>query len=281
VRLNLGNASNPVDIEKLPSSEHCCGSLKRQFRHFLNSDLDGTRSTASATVGGNAIPIQINSKIAAKFATGLNATSNELGMVFEETLLIYAQEAAGAPIGLPHFIFNQPTESHEIDFAIYDTQGHGKSAAWEKHIGKQSLCVFEVTCGHLTETLDMPGESRAVVLGGNDHPHKKLVNFLALRSLGFAELRFHYLSILPMPREGISDATKRALANTDRFTYWCLGTDVPGIEQTVLHSLEGVVDLAQLRDWHRRIVAHVRTCERVCEHLTEAGAAAARSALMR
>jgi len=232
----------------------------RERKRGIWLDLDGARSTASATVGGNAIPIQIDSKFASQFATGLNATSNELGMVFEETLLVYAQEAAGASIGLSHFVFNQPTESHEIDFAIYDTQGHGKSAAWEEHIGDQSLCAFEMTCGHLADASNKPDESKTVVLGGNDHPQKKLVNFLSLRSLGFAALRFHYLSILPMPKEGISEATRRALAHTDGFAYWCLGTEVSAIEETVLNSLGDVFDVAQLRGWHRRVVAYVQAC---------------------
>lgn len=267
VRLNLGNAGNSSDISRLPSSAHCCGSKKARFWEFLNVDLDRSGVTASSTVGGYAIPIGISAQLATQFATGLVSTSNELGMVFEETLLLYAQEAAGSAIGIPHFIFNQPTESHEIDFALYETAGHKQRTNWEKTIVDQSLCAFEVTCGHLPDVstgMEEPtidgARPRAQAYGGSDHPHKKLVNFLSLRSLKFANLRFHYLGILPLPDEGLSHATKRALRHTDGFSYWCLADEVADINTQVLNLEDKPLSVATLRDWHRRLV------ERVCQN---------------
>lgn len=124
------------------------------------------------------------------------------------------------------------------------------------------LCAWEVTCGHLAEDLDVANEERRGSQSGpgSDHPHKKLVNFLALKSLGFANLRFHYLSILPAQK--ISAATSQALENTEGFAYWCLGSSVPDIEQHILLSLETGLDPMKLRGWHRQLVDHVEQSAR-------------------
>ncbi|HEX4422473.1 MAG TPA: hypothetical protein VH165_31380, partial [Kofleriaceae bacterium] len=193
-----------------------------------------------------------------KFATGLEATSNDLGAMFEETLLVYALLAAGLPIGIPHFCFSQPITTNEIDFAIYDTHGHGPGEAWQATIADQSLCAWEVTCGHLAEPgrHDEPDDKgrEPQHLPGADHPQKKLVNFLALKTFGFYQLHFHYLSVLPP--QNVSQATARALENTAGFSYWCLGSEVPDLEARVLTSESGI-DVALLRSWHQKIVGRV------------------------
>lgn len=248
VRSNLAHRVDRVTVLP-PASRDCCGSAKALLWGFMRGDRDA----ASAAVGGQAIPIALDSTLATAFATGLEATSTDLGAVFEETLLVYALFAAGATMGIPHFSFTQPVESHEIDFAIYDTRGHRHSDDWESVIGAQSLAVWEVTCGHMAEEPEL-GDTRS--RPGADHPRNKLVNFLALSTLGFAELRFHYLSVL-QPTDGISPATVRALERTPGFDYWCLQSEVPNLSQEVIESLDAGVNAASLRDWHHRIVQRV------------------------
>lgn len=263
VRLNLGHSDVAALSTLPPSSRDCCGSIKQKFWDFLDGDLQTTRITTGAAIGGQALPIALSSDVAAKFATGLESTSTDLGVVFEETLLVYALIAADAVMGLAHFQFKQPFETHEIDFAIYDTKGHRAGDDWKKKVIEQNLCAWEVTCGHLAEDPDVLNEERrgSQFGPGSDHPHKKLVNFLALKSVGFANLHFHYLSILPAQK--ISAATSQALENTEGFTYWCLGSVVPDdLEEHILLSLETGLDPLKLRSWHRRLVDHVEECAR-------------------
>jgi hypothetical protein len=199
----------------------------------------------------------LDANLAKTFATGLEATSNDLGTVFEETLLVYALLAAEAPLGIPHFAFQDPIESHEIDFAIYDTAGHPQDAD-SSCARDQGLCVWEVTCGHLVEAEQATDEGWAQQHApGADHPRNKLVNFLALSSFGFARFRYHYVSILPSG-EGVSAATTRALENTPGFSYWCLGAELGAdIQDYVLRSLDAGIDDSLLRGWHGKLVAEV------------------------
>lgn len=117
--------------------------MKQKFWDFVDGDLDASRTTASAAVGGQALRIALDSALATKFATGLEATSNDLGAVFEATLLVYALLAADATMGIPHFQFKQPIGTNEIDFAIYDTQGRKPSDDWQAKIVDQSICAWE------------------------------------------------------------------------------------------------------------------------------------------
>jgi hypothetical protein len=258
IRLNLGEAGGPFVPPR--SSADCCASRKRALWDYLKQGFEADLERTGALLGGQVVPLNLPSGLISALGTGLESSSQDLGRVFEETLLLYAVMASGQTLGLAHFDLQLPFLSNEIDFALYETAGHPKCSAdnWRQLVSDQSLCVFEVTSGHRPDGEEGREVNASKKLDGSDHPKNKMINFMALSSLGFARLHYHYLSALPGTH--LSSATQHALEQTPGFNYWCLGVLEPDLERHVLD--EDVIDVARLRSWHQHFVLEVERAAR-------------------
>lgn len=264
LRYNLSHCTTHPSLLTLPSeADACCASVKRDLWQYLRATVVGDNDRYGAMLGGVVVPTNLDPALLKRFATGLDGNTQDMGKVFEETLLWYAMAAAPSiRIGLPHFEFTEPFLSNEIDFALCDTGGLTLSATpdWATACKSYSLCVYELTVGHRGDGEQEQDHTSADRQEGSDHPKNKLINHLALRSTGFQIAHFHYLSILGSSNQAPS--TARALRGTDGFNYWVLQEEVPDVEERILNHFETPVPVATLRDWHRRIVEQVESAAR-------------------
>lgn len=166
-------------------------------------------------------------------------------------------------LGFPHVTFSKPFECNEIDILLYECAGKSKAQTadpaegWERYLADLSICIIELTIGHHAEGKETAGQevrAQGVVLsGGKDAPKNKLVNYLALKSAGFRQVKAHYVSVVGEPN--LAPALQTALTSTEGFRYVFLpGLIGDDVESAVLNHHDARVPGQTVRKWHDALI---------------------------
>lgn len=261
LRYNLGQRSDVKSFQIPQKSQSCCESRKQSLWQYLGKTVVTDPHVYGWLFGGVVVPLQLSPKLVRLYLTGFGENNADWGFLFDEILLLDAMAYSGAMIGIPHAATKTPFNSNEIDFLLYDSKGKKKTPdhsldACKAIVADQGICIFETTVGHRKES----DEGRAI---GSDHPKNKIINFLALKSLGFQTLHYHYLSVLGLAEsDSLAEATRQALEGTAGFEYWSLSHEVPKLQSLVLGALETPIPVADLRAWHKHLMQHVHRVAR-------------------
>lgn len=258
LRYNLGQDEEVSRFEVPSEPAECCASQKRALWSYLGRTALSAPDTYRSLLGGLVIPLDLSPELVDLYITGLEA--DDLGTLFDETLLWYAMDASASPIGLPHAEFLHPFRSNEIDFLLFESNGKRQPRAavappdgWEAWLSDQSLCMFETTVGHRSE------EDATMGFRGSDHPKNKLMNLLALQSAGFRHVELHYLSMTDI-HDKLAPTVQQTLRRTRGFFYWSLSEELGDVTAGVLDVLEDGIPVATLRRWHAAVVDRVKRC---------------------
>lgn len=271
LRYNLAHAKEEWDVSGLiePSkTNECCGSGKGLLWSYLARTVCSDPDLYGSMIGGSAFPINLPYEILSQYTTGTEPGTRDFGTLFEETLLWFAMAKSGITIGGAHVFFKRPFKSNEIDILLYECAGKSKSRnnpsdEWEKVVKDQAVCVIELTIGHqpdATTDLGRTDEPLQVLnrAEGNDAPKNKLVNFMAIKSLGFKHVEFHYIHV--KADSAMADATRQAIGFTEGFRYASLASILKeDIGAAVLNHRDSRVPVQTVRNWHEKLIKEVES----------------------
>jgi hypothetical protein len=266
LRYNLAHAKPNWDVTGLREprkTEDCCASKKAFLWNYLADTVCADPDLYGPMVGGAAFPVRLPFAILSQYLTGVLPRTRDFGNLLEETLLWFAMARSEIMIGAPHVTFSKPFQCNEIDLLLYECAGKTKAlredpaGGWEQYLADQAICVIELTIGHHVEGKEATAAEAAVqdvvISGGKDAPKNKLVNYLALKSAGFRQVKAHYVSIVSEPN--LAPALQKALKCTDGFRYVFLpelvGDDV---ESIVLNHHDVRVAGQVVRKWHEALI---------------------------